>query len=100
MKTRKGIELELKKSDYKTSFLNHTFYFSSPLYLKKFMNLVNSYIEVETIKIYNKYKIPLKFDLYLAFSFYKKIETRGFYIVDDITGKEIKSNKEFTAYKL
>lgn len=100
MKTENGIELDIKQSEYKTSFLNHTFYFSSELYLKKFMKLVPDYIEIETIKLYNKYKVNIKGDLFYAISLYKKIEKRGFHIVDNITGKKIKSNQEFQIYKL
>ena len=80
MKTKNGIELNLKESKYKFSYEGMTFYFSSEFYLKKFQNLLLDYIETESIKLYNRYKIHVNFKQFLALSCYKRIEKRGFYV--------------------
>lgn len=80
MKTKNGIELDLKNSSYIYDYNNLKFYFSSELYLKKFQENLSYYIFMETTKIINKYKVKINLNLYLAISFYQKIEKRGFYI--------------------
>ena len=80
MKTKNGIELDLKNSSYIYNYNNLKFYFSSELYLKKFQENLSYYIFMETTKIINKYKVKINLNLYLAISFYQKIEKRGFYI--------------------
>lgn len=80
MKTKNGIELNLKESKYQFEYEQMIFYFSSEFYLNKFKNLLPNYIETESIKLYNKYKIHVNFKQFLALSFYKKIEKRGFYV--------------------
>lgn len=81
MKTANGIELDIEKSEYKYLFEDYIFYFSSEFYMNKFKNEVREFILLETIKLQNKYKVKLNLTLYLAVSFYKKIEKRGFRIV-------------------
>ena len=98
MKTGYGIELDIKKSDYKVSKLNFTFYFSSKFYAQKFRNMFSEYIEMEQRKLYNKYKVKINAKLYLAVSLYNKIEKRGFYIVNEQTGNIIKPNVEFDEF--
>ena len=53
--TKNGICLDLKKSEYKVSRFGVIFYFSSKMYLDKFIRSVNSYVNEETLKIKNKY---------------------------------------------
>ncbi len=91
MKTKNGIELDIKKSNYKYHFEGMTFYFSSEFYLNKYKKLLNDYIGTETIKLYNKYKILCDFKVYLSLSFYRKIEKRGFYVLG-YDGLEVKDN--------
>ena len=80
MKTKNGIELDLKNSSYIYDYNNLKFYFSSELYLKKFQENLSYYIFMETTKIINKYKVKINLNLFLAISLYQKIEKRGFYI--------------------
>ena len=93
--TKNGICLDLKKSEYKVSRFGVIFYFSSKMYLDKFIRSVNPYVNEETLKIKNKYKVNANFDLMLAISCYKKIEKRGFYIYNDLSKQEIKENITF-----
>lgn len=95
MKTRNGIELNLKESIYKASVNKLEFYFSSELYLNKFINEKNLFINVESIKLKNKYKIDIEASLYLLISLYKKIEKRGFFIKDIEKNKEVSENISF-----
>ena len=96
MLTKNGICLKLDESEYKVLKYGLIFYFSSKLYLEKFVNNVEKYVEEETIKIKNKYKIQCDFELYLAISYYGKIEHRGFYIYDDVLKQKVTSNCLFT----
>ena len=98
MKTIKGIELDLKCSEYSYEYNGFIFYFSSQVYRAKFEKLLESFIDIETIKLYNKYKIRCNFKMFLAFSLYKRIETRGFRIYSRLTEKEYNNFTEFQDY--
>lgn len=80
MKTKNGIELELNKSKYIVEFKSLKFYFSSELYKNKFNEQLKDYINIENLKIDNKYKVLIDLSEYLAVSLYKKIEKRGFLV--------------------
>lgn len=95
MLTKNGICLKLSESEYKVLKYGLIFYFSSKLYLDKFINNVEKYVEEETIKLKNKYKVNGNFDVYLALSYYKKIEQRGFFVFDDVEKTEIKADTVF-----
>ena len=81
MKTKNGIYLDLKESEYKINYNGLIYYFSSELYMYKFKNNVKQFIIEETAKIKAKYKINIYLDTMLTLSFYKKIEKRGFRVV-------------------
>ena len=89
MLTRNGICLNIEESEYKILKFGLVFYFSSELYLQKFKNNVDNFVNLETLKMRNKYQVNFNFELYFAISYYKKIEKRGFYIYDDVTKKSI-----------
>lgn len=95
MVTKNGIELDLRKTKYSYEFGEYIFYFSSKLYLKKFKEGVLNYIILESAKITNKYKIKINVSNYLSVSFYKKIEKRGFRVIDRNSGLEIDEFNEF-----
>lgn len=88
MVTKNGIYLDLKESKYEAVKNGLIFYFSSENYLNKFLENVSEYIKEETIKIQNKYNIEGNFEKLLVISYYKKIEKRGFYIIDE-KGQEV-----------
>ena len=92
MKTENGVYLDLTESDYKVKKLGLTFYFSSKFYMKKFENDVEFYINNESLKIFNKYKVTNNFKQFLAIAFYKRVEKRGFRIYDNINRKELSRN--------
>lgn len=95
MKTAKGIYLDLKETEYSITLSGITFYFSSKLYLKKFMDNVNNYVNQENIKLCVKYNVNIDLTLFLMISLYRKIEKRGFRIYDKINNKEITENVSF-----
>lgn len=82
MLTKRGIELDITQSNYRCNFKGLIFCFSSKFYLNKFEKEVQEYIDIENKKLYNKYKLDVDFSLYLAIAFYKKIEKRGFRIIE------------------
>lgn len=95
MKTRNGIELNLKESKYLYTLNNYKFYFSSEFYLNKFTSELQLYNNIESVKLKNKYKNNIEAFLFLSISLYKKIEKRGFYIKDIKTNTEINEEANF-----
>lgn len=89
MQTVNGIELNLKESKFYYDFLGFRFYFSSQFYKEKFINECKTYVEVESLKIASKYKIPIVINRYLSIALYKKIEKRGFRVIDINSNEEI-----------
>jgi len=97
MKTKNGIELNLKESEYKAYYDSYIFYFSSELYMNNFINKLEDYITLEEARHQIKYGFKLDIGLYLAFSLYRQIEKRGFYVEDSIIDKEVPKEIEFEA---
>lgn len=95
MITKNGIELNIKESKFNLVINEIKFYFSSELYMNKFKNEYKTFIDMETIKLKNKYKFDIKADILLLLSFYKKIEKRGFYIKDLRNNHDISENMLF-----
>lgn len=95
MKTKNDIYLDIKESDYSFNFKGLSFFFSSKFYLKKFSDLVENYINEETLKLQNKYKMKINMELYFMLVLYNKIEKRGFRVYDIETGKEISRKSSF-----
>lgn len=94
--TKGGIYLNIEESTYKISKYGLTFYFSSKFYMEKFEENVEKYVETESLKLKNKYLTDCYFEKYLAVSYYRKIEKRGFKI--ELEGKERIITK-FTSFK-
>ena len=65
--------------------------------MKKFNNYVDDFVELESRKINTRYKMFINIDLFLIFEYYKRIEKRGFRVVEKETGKEIKDSSGFLA---
>lgn len=84
----------INESNYYYDCYGYRFYFSSKIYLEKFKNRLNEYIENEKIKLKNRYKVDIVSNSSLVIAFYCKLETRGFrvYILKD--GKEIERLNE------
>lgn len=95
MKTVNGIYLNINESDYCVNYGGLAFYFSSEFYLNKFKSNVLTYVTQEKMKFYTKYKIMLNIDKYLMIAFYKKVEKRGFKVIDVINEKEVTENVRF-----
>lgn len=72
---------DLKHSPFSISYKNYVFYFSSVFHKNKFEREKDNYIKNENLKMKNKYKIEIDLSEYFTLSFYKKCETRGFYVL-------------------
>lgn len=81
MLTRHGIELNIDESKYKFNYKGLTFYFSSMFYLKKFEREIENFVDNETKKLYNKFKVRADYTILLSISLYKRIEKRGFKVL-------------------
>lgn len=88
MQTRRGIELDLKQSSYYIDLFGLRFYFSSEIYMNKFKKYAKDFVNIESMKMCNRYKVPIVLNRYFAFVYYKTIEKRGFRVI------EIESNEE------
>lgn len=88
MKTKNGIELDLKESKYQLVYKKFIFSFSSELYMRKFKTQLIDFVKFEESKIETRYKLKIDLSDYLAVALYKRIEKRGF-LVTDLEGKEI-----------
>lgn len=95
MKTKRGIELNLNESEFKFSYYGLSFYFSSKTYLNKFVEMAENYSKFETLKFQTKYNIKINLEVLFLIALYKKIEKRGFRIVDDVNKKELTENVGF-----
>lgn len=84
----------IEESPYFIDKYGFRFYFSSKVYLEKFKNRLDNFIEIEKIKLKNRYKYEIFSLNKLVVAFYCKIESRGFrvYLLKD--GKEIERLKQ------
>ena len=89
MKSKRGVYLDIYESDYYYDLDGIRYYFSSQLYLNKFKENVLNYVNENSIKLKLRYKINLNFDLFFTLSYYKKVEKRGFRVLDISTEKTI-----------
>ena len=70
----------IKESVFDYEIYNLCFHFSSLFNKNRFIENVQTYVNLEEMKIINKYQLQIDIKKYLAIAFYKKIERRGFYI--------------------
>ena len=70
----------IKESVFDYKIYNLCFHFSSLFNKNRFIENVQTYVNLEEMKIINKYQLQIDIKKYLAIAFYKKIERRGFYI--------------------
>ena len=73
----------IKETVFDYEIYNLCFHFSSLFNEKRFKERVESYVNIEGMKIINKYQLQIDLKKYLAIAFYKKIEKRGFYVTKD-----------------
>ncbi len=89
MKSKRGVYLDIFESEYYYDLDGVRYYFSSQLYMNKFKENVINYVNENSIKLKLRYKININFDLFFTLSYYKKIEKRGFRVIDISSGKAI-----------
>lgn len=78
MKTRRGIYWNLSESNITYQAEGLTFYFSSTFNKMRFEKDYRNYIITESNKLFNKYRVPFNFELFLLLAKYRSIEKRGF----------------------
>ncbi len=86
---------DINDSNYCVEIDKIKIYFSSEFNKERFLKGYEEYVKEENLKIQNKYKINIIANYYLLFAYYKKIEKRGFRIINKVTGAEINSNLTF-----
>ena len=96
MMTKRGVELNLYESNFKYSLEGLCFYFSSQFYLNNFVERSENFSKTESLKFKTKYTLNVDMKLLFLIALYKKIEKRGFRIVDELTNKELSENAGFS----
>lgn len=84
--TKNGICYDLKDSPYFCSVGFYTFFFSSPAHLNKFRKGLEANRDWLNDSMTRRFKFNMSLDVLADFSLYRKIETRGFLIINDLTG--------------
>lgn len=77
MKTYYGTYTDINESDIFAIYEDLKFYFTSNYIKNKFIENLEYYIDLEELKITNKYNEKIDLRLYLAVCYYKKIQKKG-----------------------
>lgn len=80
MRRSEKVYYDLTESTEFVELLQTRFYFSSSFNKERFLKGYESYIKEEEDKIISKYNVLLSIRYYLLFSYYLRIEKRGFYV--------------------
>ena len=80
MKTRNGIYYNLEESEYKITISGITYYFSSRLYLTKFIERFPNERDILNYKQSRRFKTALDLSLLADLKTYAAIEKRGFLV--------------------
>ena len=78
-RTARGIYHNLKESEYVVSNGDATFFFSSEIYLNKFLDGYQKHREEFNKKINRITDTPLNMDMLADITFYSNVEKRGFH---------------------
>lgn len=84
--TKNGICYDLKNSPYFCYTDFFTFFFSSPAHLVKFRRELEANRDWLNDSMTRRFKFNMSLDVLADFSLYRKIETRGFLIINELTG--------------
>ncbi len=90
MQTIRGIYNNLNESTYDYAYNGIKYYFSSKVYMEKFINRLEPFIDEELGKMQVKFKTKICGDNVFAIKLYTLIEKRGFLV--EINGKEYNEN--------
>jgi hypothetical protein len=85
MKTRNGIYYDLTKSCYKFKVpdTNMVFVFSSDLHMIKFEDQYKENRDDINLKLTSRYRVNMQMKVFPDLLLYKKIETRGFLVINE-----------------
>lgn len=88
--TKNGICYDLENSPYFCQVGSWKMYFSSPAHLLKFKNGLEAHTDWLNDSMQRRFKFCMDLALVSAFTLYRKVETRGFLITEELTGVEYK----------
>lgn len=86
---------DINDSNYCVEFDKIKIYFTSEFNKERFLKGYEAFVKEENLKIQNKYKVNIIANYYLLFSYYKRIEKRGFRIINKVTSAPINENLTF-----
>ena len=88
MKSKYGVEYDVKESDYKVERNGFIFRFSSPVHVNRFNKEVLKREEWLCDSMTRRFKIPCDMTVLADFQLYVMIENRGFSVKDVSSGIE------------
>lgn len=92
MITRNGICYDLEMSSYRVKIDGLTFVFSSKMHKEKFINKHKEHREKINISLSRRFNYDVNVDKLADIVFYRKIENRGFLIIDNEGNKLWQNN--------
>lgn len=81
-----GVCYDLTRSPFKTTWGNYTFYFSSIKHKESFDGKLQVRIPWLNDSMSKRFKFDVDVSQIAVFQLYCQVETRGFYVVDEIRG--------------
>ena len=82
MATKNGIEYNLFSSQYKCTWREWEFYFSSPMHLKNFSTKIEARIDWLNDSLSRRFHFTVESDCIAVMQLYCQVETRGFLVRD------------------
>lgn len=95
MITRNGICYDLEMSSYRVKIDGLTFVFSSKMHKEKFINKHKEHREKVNVSLSRRFNYDVNVDKLADIVFYRKIENRGFLIIDNEGNKLCQNNITF-----
>ena len=102
MVTRNGVYYDLKKSCFKCKPIdnNLTFVFSSDLHLVKFEEQYKEHRAEQELKFTSRYRFKIRLNTLFDLILYKRIENRGFLVINDGGEKICQENLQLDGEKV
>lgn len=89
--------MKLDNTNFKITTKGNTYYFTTALRMRKFVNLLEKNREEVRNKIMKRYRVNVSCDLLADAYLYQTIENRGF-LIETSNGKKYRSDEEYLLY--
>ena len=96
MPTKNGVEYDLTRTPYSSTWDCYTFFFSSATHLEKFEYRRQSRIDWLCDSLSRRFHVEIDASVLAVFQLYMQIETRGFRVWDILHMKELECPENIT----